>query len=153
MTVPMDLIPGVSGEFKFTAKHLDQFNVEAHVYLEDLKKNTIQELTVNPVYTFSADESDDPERFLLHFRLNGEEPMYTGENILMYAHDHNAYLFLPELEGKAQLEVFNAIGELVYQTSNLNEGKNEINLVNLATGTYMLRALVNDKPIVKKVIL
>lgn len=153
MTVPMDLIPGVSGEFKFTAKLLDQFTVEAHVYLEDLKLDRIQELTVNPVYTFSADESDDPERFLLHFRLNGEDPMFTGEDVVMYAHDHSAFLFLPELEGKAELEVFNALGDLVFQTTNLNEGKNEINLSNLATGAYILRARVNDKPISKKVIL
>ncbi|MFM1875967.1 MAG: hypothetical protein RL266_1704 [Bacteroidota bacterium] len=153
MTVPMDLIPGISGEFKFTAKLLEQFTVEAHVYLEDLKKNVIQELTVNPVYTFTADESDDPERFLLHFRLNGEEPLYTGDDIVMYAHDNSAYLFLPELEGRAQLEVFSAIGELVYFTSDLYEGKNQINLDNLATGTYILRALVNNKPITKKVIL
>lgn len=153
MTVPMDLIPGISGEFKFTAELLDQFTVEAHVYLEDLKKNVIQELTVNPVYTFAADESDDPERFLLHFRLNGEEPMYTGDDVMMYAFDKSAFLFLPELEGRAQLEVFSAIGELVYFTSDLYEGKNQINLENLATGTYILRAMVNEKPITKKVVL
>ncbi|MCB9190203.1 MAG: T9SS type A sorting domain-containing protein [Flavobacteriales bacterium] len=154
MTVPMDLIPGISGEFKFTAKHLDQFNVEAHVYLEDLKTKIIQELTVNPVYTFNADESDDPERFLLHFRLGPDaEPMYTGDEILLYAYDRNAIIFLPELDGKAQLEVFDAIGNLVFQTSNLNEGKNEIDLNNLATGTYILRALVNEKPVTKKVVL
>lgn len=153
MTVPMDLIPGISGEFKFTAKYLDQFTVEAHVYLEDLKKNVIQELTVNPVYTFAADESDDPERFLLHFRLNGEEPMYTGDDVMMYAYDKSAFLFLPELEGRAQLEVFSAIGELVYFTNDLYEGKNQINLENLATGTYILRAMVNEQPITKKVVL
>jgi hypothetical protein len=153
MTVPMDLYPGISGEFTFTAKHLDLFTVEAHVYLEDLKLNKIQELTIYPEYTFVADESDDPDRFLLHFRLNGEEPMYTGDDILMYANDHNAYLFLPELDGNAQLHVFSALGELVYQTSSLMEGKNEINLEHLATGAYVLRAMVNNKPISKKVIL
>ena len=153
MTIPMDLIPGVSGEFRFTAKLLDDFTVEAHVYLEDLKLDKIQELTVNPVYNFNADESDDPERFLLHFRLDGEEPIYTGDDILLYAHDHSAFIFLPELDGKAQLEVFNALGKLVHQTSNLNEGKNEINLEGLATGSYILRAMVNNKPITRKVIL
>jgi hypothetical protein len=153
MTVPMDLIPGVSGEFKFTAEYLDQFDVEAHVYLEDLKLNKIQELTINPLYTFVANESDDPERFLLHFRLDGEEPMFTGEDILMYAHNHSAFVFLPELNGKAQLEVFNALGDLVYQTNDLNEGKNEIDLNNLATGTYILRAMVNNQPITRKVVL
>jgi hypothetical protein len=153
MTVPMDLIPGITGEFKFTAKHLDMFNVEAHVYLEDLKLDKIQELTVNPVYTFFANESDDPERFLLHFRLGEDEPIYTGEDVLMYAHDGSAFIFLPELDGIAQLEVFSSIGSLVHQTSNLNEGKNEINLQGLATGTYILRAMINGKPITKKVIL
>lgn len=153
MTIPMDLIPGVSGEFEFTAEYLDQFDVEAHVYLEDLKKGLIQELTVNPVYKFTANESDDAERFLLHFRLGGDEPLYTGEDLLMYAHDGNAYLFIPELNGSAQLEVFNAIGALVHQTSNLNEGKNEINLQGLASGTYILRALVNGEAVTRKVIL
>ena len=153
MTVPMDLYPGISGEFTFRAKHLDLFSVEAHVYLEDLKLGKIQELTINPVYTFSADESDDPERFFLHFRLGDEEPMYTGDEILMYANDNSAFLFLPELEGKAQLQVYSALGELVFQTADLMEGKNEFNLDYLATGAYILRATVNNKPITKKVIL
>jgi hypothetical protein len=149
----MDLIPGISGEFTFRAEHLDQFTVEAHVYLEDLKLNTIQELTVNPIYKFYADESDDEERFLLHFRLGDEEPMYTGDDILMYASDQSAFLFIPELTGKANLEVFNSLGELVYQTSSLVEGKNSFDLSHLATGAYVMRALINNKPITKKVIL
>ncbi len=153
MTVPMDLYPGLSGDFKFKAELLDMFTVEAHVYLEDLKLGSIQELTINPEYTFEADEADDPERFLLHFRLNGEEPIYTGDDVLMYANDHSAYLFLPELDGKANLDVFNAIGELVFQTSNLNEGKNEFDLSSLATGAYIMRAYVNGTPISRKVIL
>jgi hypothetical protein len=79
--------------------------------------------------------------------------MYTGDDVMMYAFDKSAFLFLPELEGRAQLEVFSAIGELVYFTSDLYVGKNQINLENLATGTYILRAMVNEKPITKKVVL
>ncbi|MBL4587576.1 MAG: T9SS type A sorting domain-containing protein [Flavobacteriales bacterium] len=153
MTIPMDLFPGVSGEFKFTAKYLSNFTVEAHVYLEDLKLDKIQELTINPIYTFVADESDDPDRFLLHFRLQGEEPLYTGDDILMYANDGSAYLFLPELDERAQLQVFDALGALVHEEANLSEGKNVIDLSFLATGAYVMRALVNNKPIVRKVIL
>ncbi|MCF8275516.1 MAG: T9SS type A sorting domain-containing protein [Flavobacteriales bacterium] len=153
MTIPMDLFPGVSGDFTFTAEYLDQFTVEAHVYLEDLKEGVIQELTVNPLYAFTADESDDPERFLLHFRLNGEDPLYTGDDMMMYANDHTAYVFLPEFEGKASLEVFNALGEVVYQTSTLYEGKNSFDLNFLATGPYIMRVLVDGKPTTKKVVL
>lgn len=153
MTIPMDLIPGITGQFEFNAEHLDKFTVEAHVYLEDLKVGKIQELTINPVYKFFADESDDPERFLLHFRLNREVPIYAGDDILLYANDHSAYLFLPELVGSAYLEVFNALGEVVYVSSNLNEGKNTFDLSHLSTGAYVLRAMVNDKPITQKVIL
>ena len=105
------------------------------------------------MYKFSAGEADDHERFLLHFRLDGEEPIYTGDDILMYANDHTAYLFLPELDRKATLEVFNALGDLVYQNSNLSEGKNSFDLSHLATGAYILRAIVNEKPISRKVIL
>jgi len=153
MTVPMDLVPGVSGTFKFRAEHLSSFDVEAHVYLEDLKVGKIQELTVNPIYEFTADENDDADRFLLHFRLNGEEPMYTGDDILMYANNGSAYVFLPEFDGKAQFDVFNALGELVYTKSNLYEGKNTYDLSQLATGAYVFRLMVNNKPISKKVIL
>jgi hypothetical protein len=153
MTVPMDLTPGVSGTFKFRAEHLSSFDIEAHVYLEDLKVGTIQELTINPVYEFTADENDDAERFLLHFRLNGEDPMYTGEDILMYANNGSAYVFLPEFDGKTQFDVFNALGDLVYTKSNLYEGKNTFDLSQLATGAYVFRLMVNDKPFSKKVIL
>ena len=153
MTVPMDLHPGISGDFKFTTKYLDMFTVEAHVYLEDLKLGIIQELTIDPVYDFQADASDDPQRFLLHFRLDGEEPIYTGDDILMYANDHSAYVFLPELEGTAELQIFDAIGALVFSTSNLSEGKNSFDLNGLATGAYVMRAQINGKPVTRKVIL
>jgi len=153
MTVPMDLVPGISGTFKFRAEHLSSFDIEAHVYLEDLKIGKIQELTVNPVYEFTADENDDADRFLLHFRLNGEEPMYTGDDILMYANNGSAYVFLPEFDGQAQFDVFNALGDLVYTKSNLYEGKNTYDLSQLATGAYVFRLMVNNKPISKKVIL
>lgn len=153
MTIPMDLIPGITGQFEFNAEYLDKFTVEAHVYLEDLKLEKIQELTINPVYKFFADESDDPERFLLHFRLNREQPISVGDDIQLYASDRNAYLFLPEVVGSAYLEVFNALGDVVYISSNLNEGKNTFDLSHLATGAYVLRAMVNDRPITRKVIL
>jgi hypothetical protein len=153
MTIPMDLYPGISGEFQISAQHLDRFNVEAHVYLEDLKLGKIQELTVNPVYNFSADESDDPERFFLHFRLNREEPISTGTDISIYSSDHSAFVFIPELKGVGQIEVFDAIGNLVFVTSTLNEGKNSFDLNHLATGAYVLRALINGDAISKKIIL
>lgn len=153
MTIPLDLYPGMSGEFQFSAQHLDKFNVEAHVYLEDLKFGKIQELTINPVYNFSADESDDPERFFLHFRLNREEPISTGTDISMYSSDHSAYIFIPELKGAGQIEIFDAIGNLVFETSKLNEGKNSFDLNHLATGAYVMRALINGEAISKKIIL
>ncbi len=153
MTIPMDLYPGISGEFQISAQHLGDFNVEAHVYLEDLKLGKIQELTVNPVYNFSANESDDPERFFLHFRLNREEPISTGTDISIYSSDHSAFVFIPELKGVGQIEVFDAIGNLVFVTSTLNEGKNSFDLNHLATGAYVLRALINGDAISKKIIL
>lgn len=154
-TVPLDLIPGVSGAFSIEAESINEFNVESNVYLEDLKTGIIQNLTSKPHYQFHADESDDPERFLLHFVLGTEddEILNADEDIIAFVYDGTATVYLPEQVRKSELEVFNMMGELVFSQSGLNQGKNTIELSGLSSGAYLMRVRMNKTWISKKVVL
>lgn len=63
--VNMSFIAGVDGEQQFVADLSNIF--ETTVILEDLKENSFTNFTNEPVYTFIASKSDDPDRFRLHF--------------------------------------------------------------------------------------
>lgn len=157
MTIPLDLVAGVDGSFTIDAKFLETFTVEPHVYLEDLFTGTMQELTVNPTYVFDAKASDDSERFLLHFRLNGDEPIYLSEDendVMMYVFDGTANVYLPESNRKNSFSVYNSLGALVYESSSvLGEGKNSFDLSHLPHGVYVLQVKLKNKSFSKKAVL
>lgn len=153
-TIPLDLIPGVSGQFTIEANQLAAFEVEPHVYIEDLKLGRIQELTNNPVYEFVSDESDDPSRFLLHFVLGEDDNLASESNdILAYVYDGTATVFLPDHVDNSSFEVFNSVGALVYSRSGLSQGKNTVDLFGFSPGAYIIRVRMNDTWYTKKVIL
>ncbi|MDX2003493.1 MAG: BNR-repeat neuraminidase N-terminal domain-containing protein [Chitinophagales bacterium] len=65
--IPVGLLPGTNGTYTINANDLGTFPSTALIYLEDTKEGTLQNLMVNPSYTFTADVNDNIARFILHF--------------------------------------------------------------------------------------
>ena len=68
LVVPVGLKAGTNGSFKMTADGINSFAPGTIMTIEDLKTGTTHNLVSNPTYLFTACSTDDPERFLLHFR-------------------------------------------------------------------------------------
>jgi hypothetical protein len=68
VSIPMGIKPGTSGNFTFTFDDLASFPQSAMVYLEDLKENTMTDIRANNTYMFTANVSDNPNRFIIHFK-------------------------------------------------------------------------------------
>jgi len=76
--IPMGFVKNGSTGFSI---ELTENGTESTVYLTDHKTNTTQNLTNNPIYTFTAEEGDGPDRFLLHFKAVGiDDPAINNAN-------------------------------------------------------------------------
>jgi hypothetical protein len=75
--IPLNFKNGSAGTYIITAEGLEGFNGTA-IYLDDRQTGNLQELNINPVYSFTANPEDDPARFLLRF--NGVNAVDETEN-------------------------------------------------------------------------
>ncbi|MCK9421667.1 MAG: T9SS type A sorting domain-containing protein [Bacteroidales bacterium] len=101
-TLPV-LTEGLSIPFGFVKNASSGFNIKLQetmegitIYLTDLKTNITQNLNKSPVYTFTAEEGDLPNRFKLTFGSVGiKEPsvspfsIYTGNGIIYVNNNGN----------------------------------------------------------------
>lgn len=66
----------------------------------------------------------------------------TIQNTILYPNPTNGE-FVIEISGKAEAVLFNTLGQIVMKT-NLNAGKNEINVSDLAKGVYFVKISYNQ---------
>jgi hypothetical protein len=67
--VPFEFIKNEATEFAIEARKID--NLFGPVILNDLKTNTTHDLSLDPVYPFTAETGDNPARFILSFNHVG----------------------------------------------------------------------------------
>ncbi|MBK7149558.1 MAG: hypothetical protein IPH78_12265 [Bacteroidetes bacterium] len=68
----MGLIPGANGTFTFTVNGISSFDPTSYIYLEDKVTGTYQNLRDNNTYTFSMNNTENVNRFVLHFTPKAE---------------------------------------------------------------------------------
>lgn len=138
-SVPMGFLPGTAGSFTITAENIGSFSSETVINLEDQATNTLQDLTNNPVYTFSAGPGDNANRFMLHFfaPIGIDEPESaalfisgTGQEIRVMTTDASTHTFT----------LINLQGQEVYSRQLSGTDIYAFNL-NLPAGIYIARVM------------
>jgi hypothetical protein len=144
--VPFDFIKNDGVNFSIEATTIA--NVTGPVLLNDLKTNASQDLTMNPVYSFTSAPGDLPGRFLLTFshvgigeNTNASNGIYTWEKTL--------YISNP---GRATLELFNLSGQKLL-TEEINTTGLFKTTSYLPTAYYVVRLITGSKVVVAKVFL
>ncbi len=61
-----------SGNYTITASEIESF-IEASIILEDILTGTTSDLNENPIYNFTANPDDDPDRFIIHFNVSSTQ--------------------------------------------------------------------------------
>ena len=143
-TIPFNFIKTEGTSYSIDAVHIE--NIDADIYLTDLKLDKTQNLNENPVYTFTSSQGDNPARFILSFSHTG-----TGETSIsttgIYASGNKLYLVNP---GKARLELYSLTGKLLLK-EEIDNGGIYSTSVSVATGYYLVRLTTGTKVVVKKV--
>jgi hypothetical protein len=106
------------------------------IFLTDNKTGTIHKLSENPVYSFTASEGDNPNRFLLHFGMVGIGEQEQAPTLQAYMVDNRLYVN-NSLE-QSQLAIYDLQGRLVAEQS-LNSGGLQSLPLDLPVGMYIVR--------------
>jgi len=67
VVIPLGFSTKTNGSFTINASEILNFDPSQHVYLEDNQTSTIQDLTLNPVYTFTTTANAPQYRFFIRF--------------------------------------------------------------------------------------
>jgi hypothetical protein len=152
--VPMGFSLKADTTVTITASNMESFKPRTRIYLEDKKEANTQELTVNPVYTFTASPNDDPNRFMLHFY----NPSYGIEDknlagMQIYSFEEFVYVRnLVKGITKGTIQIFDPLGRKVFQGTLKDVELNKY-LLGVNEGYYMVRVVTDDNSYTQKVYL
>jgi hypothetical protein len=143
IVIPFGFVKNVASDFSIELVEIIEGQM---LYLSDLKTSTVHDFDNDPVYIFHAEEGDNPNRFLLHFGAVDINEKPDKETLRAYVYGSYLYLMFPK--GKAQIEVFNILGNLLQSSSFCGEGFYS-QAINLPSGVYIVR--LQGEHIVKSV--
>ena len=152
--VPMGFKMGIPGPVTITASNIESFKPGTRIYLEDKKVANTQELTSNPIYTFTASPNDDPNRFVLHFY----NPSYGIEDknlASMQIYSFEDYVYVRNLvkgTTKGTIQIYDMLGRKVFQ-ENLKDMELNKYLPGINEGYYMIRVVTSDNFYTQKIYL
>lgn len=154
MQLPMGFKNRVTSEYTISVSGLESFQDEnIEIFLEDLETTDLIDLTVE-TYTFTAENIDYNDRFILHFSgitAVGEEMMF--DDVQIYANDNSVYFKFDKMpNGKSTVTVYNTLGQRVYGGEFEMSTLSSIRLNNKA-GIYIVHLQSENGSTTKKVMI
>jgi hypothetical protein len=164
-SVPLTLEMPSSKSYTFQA---EEFNIEdGLILLEDKQEGVIQDLTVNPTYTFFSNAGTNATRFVVHFQLASAPVLVGGpqeleslgsdelttDNIQITSNNQGTVIirldegFKPE----GNIRIFDASGRLVEQ-ADFNDKEKTIHL-NEHAGMYFVEVAAGKLMVKKKIVI
>ncbi|MHC1774642.1 MAG: T9SS type A sorting domain-containing protein [Lentimicrobium sp.] len=143
---------GVAGTYSLNASGLESFSSSTPILLEDLKLNVIQDLRLNPVYSFNYATNDSEARFKLHFKAATGIADPANSGIFVYSYEHTVVINnTTNLNG--EIRIFDMTGRELKDAGMSAASETRLPL-QVAVGTYIVkvttaRGTVNQKVYVK----
>ncbi|NOY50199.1 MAG: T9SS type A sorting domain-containing protein [Chlorobi bacterium] len=155
MSIPVYFEAGSPGIHNITAYGTESFPEDVYVSLEDSKEGLIINLRDEPLYSFYASTSDNPDRFILHFDATtlGRPEFDQTDNTLVFTTDNQ--IIIENIDGsplQGKVKVYDILGRRVME-SELNPVKRQTITSFLKKGTYIVVLSSNNKVFTKKVVI
>ncbi|HRS54210.1 MAG TPA: T9SS type A sorting domain-containing protein, partial [Bacteroidales bacterium] len=151
--IPVGLSIQKGGIYYIEAKDIINLPADVTVYLEDKALGKIQNLLVNPVYTFAADVNSPAEgRFILKFSNNNTSITEGNEgfNFAAWATGEELQVSIRGQKSKGTLQLYDALGRIIMLES-INYDGNYTFKPDLSTGTYTIRYLSGENTETRKI--
>jgi hypothetical protein len=119
--MPLAFESGFEGEVVFSFSELNSFEEGATIFLEDKTTGEMIKLQVQQTYTFTHSQSNDPDRFNLHFfGVTGIDMPEAKRDYHIWSRDRKVYISIPELNGqRAQIEMFDVLGNKLFSSEGM----------------------------------
>jgi hypothetical protein len=141
--IPMGFYINTPANYTLIADNLGSFEDAISIHLEDLKLNTTQDLRINPVYNFTYDTLDDPNRFVLHFG-NPYFGVNDSKNIQpVQIYSFGNAIYIQSQDGKpldGTVFVYDLIGKELLHKPLSNQALNRIT-PGVVEGYYLVRVV------------
>ncbi|MCX6266150.1 MAG: T9SS type A sorting domain-containing protein [Bacteroidetes bacterium] len=148
--ISLGIKAGVETTYTLDATGVDNFYFAKSIILEDLKTGATQELKTNPSFTFSANPTDNPERFHLHFGgpygigLQSSQPDFT-----IFSFNHS--VVIKNISGKnldGNVTICNILGQKILQQRIIDQ----VTTLNLdaPAGCYIVTLAAGNRTYSKK---
>jgi len=153
-TVKLGVKAEIAGEYTFEPTMFQNWDEYTSVFLEDKQTGMIVDLTTEPGYTFTINNTGDIDnRFELHFKsvVGINDPIIAPREETIRAYVSNNTLYIVD-EGSIEgvLAIFNMLGQQVMWQNYNSEFNTPINL-NLTTGYYIVRLVTEDNVVSNKI--
>jgi hypothetical protein len=142
-SIPVGTVVPSDGEYTLVLSGIESFTSTPSILLEDKKIAKTQNISENPVYTFTASKSDDASRFVLHFgSAFGINETGLEQPITIYATDNTVNIANTSATSvKGEVYVYNTLGQVIAH-QNLSGDLTKINIA--ATGYYLVKVVTKS---------
>lgn len=144
--IPVSFEAMTMGEYTIS---LRQDNCEfEELYLLDKETNTTVNILAED-YTFIATSNENPERFMLLKKANGQQPTANSH----FAYVNNSDIVIQDINGCADIKIFDAMGRCVYNGNCCTDTIHRVPMGGFSTGVYMIQKADENGVKVQKVII
>lgn len=154
VVIPLGFTTKTSGTYTIEATEMLNFDPSLHIYLEDNQTSTIQDLTLNPQYTFSINVNDPLYRFFIRFspailtgiEENGSsfaEAWSSGKDIFVN--------YSNPASQKTEISIYNMLGQKVISSEQAAIGTSQFTIEE--PGCYIVNLISGSKIYQKKVVI
>jgi hypothetical protein len=140
---------GAAGTYSVTASGMESFSGSTPILLEDLKLNTIQDLRLNPVYSFDYAINDNVNRFNLHFKAATGIADPANSGIFVYSYERTVVINnTTGLNG--EVRIFDMTGRELKDASMSSTSVTRIPM-QAAIGNYIVKVTTTQGTVNQKV--
>lgn len=136
LTIPLSIKVPANGTMTLSIAEFNGVFADQKIFLVDLLTNITHNFSQHPEYSFTANTSDSPARFLLKFSAVGIPEVPGSESLQAWVNGNMLYV-MNTGASKASVEVFNMHGQLV-MVKETAKGLQSLP-ANVPPGTYLVR--------------
>lgn len=149
--IRIGIVAPIKGLYKIKVVEASNYIMNNNIYMEDLLLNKWHKISESE-YSFTTDEGDIADRFVVHFGVVGLEELASSEELLyIWTNNSTINMYNPQ-KTSGELKVFNIMGQIVMQTK-LNANTNQQIDLLVPNGYYIVNITTTEQIINKKVFL
>lgn len=153
--IPLGVTIGISGTYEISISDSSEFDKNIAIYLEDHFTGEIVNLWQSS-YTFDAVNTDDPNRFTIHFvkpvSINTTTSIEGEQNQEIKIYSTGKYVTCENIPSNAIINVYDVMGKQVFASTTQNATTfYQVNLNAQTSGTYIVKITSENESKTEKV--